>query len=86
MFAAFLHGRVMRVGVGRKTVSSPRPVNGGAPQGSCAGVQMYTVGINDVDSGLEDPQALGSPTGASVRPDFLSSGDESTSKLSLIHI
>ena len=37
----------MRVKVSDE-LSSPRPVNGGAPQGSCAGLQMYTVGIDDM--------------------------------------
>ena len=33
------------------TLSDPRPVNGGAPQGSCAGVQMYSVGTDDIEEG-----------------------------------
>ena len=41
LFASFLSGRTMRVKVA-DTLSSPRRVNGGAPQGSCAGVQIYT--------------------------------------------
>ena len=39
---------------------------------------MYTVGIDDIDSGLELPQALGSPTDGAGRPDFLSTSGEST--------
>ena len=65
----------MRVCVG-ETLSTPRPVNGGAPQGSCAGEQMYTVGINDIDAGLDQPQPLRSPTEPTGHPRFLSSDKE----------
>lgn len=52
VLASFLHGRTMRVKVA-EVLSGPRPVNGGAPQGSCAGVQMYSVGTDDIDEGVE---------------------------------
>ena len=57
LFATFLAGRTMRVKVG-ETLSSPRPVNGGAPQGSCAGVQIYTVGTDDVDADVPPVDVL----------------------------
>ena len=40
LLASFLSMKVMRVKVDDQ-LSSPRAVNGVAPQGSCAGVQMY---------------------------------------------
>ena len=49
----------MRVKVA-DVLSSPRPVNGGAPQGSCAGVQMYSGVTDDIDSNLPEPDILGS--------------------------
>ena len=39
-------------------LSSPWAVNGGAPQGSCTGVQMYSVGTDDIDGGLPEPPML----------------------------
>ena len=77
LFAAFLHGRVMRVKVG-DVLSVPRPVNGGAPQGSCAGVQMYAVGIDDMDTGLPQPNALVEPR--ALPPDLLSTDDEAAGR------
>ena len=53
-FASFPRGTVMRVKVG-DTLSTPRPVNGGVPQESCAGIQMYTVGIDDMDANIPPP-------------------------------
>ena len=57
LFASFLSGRTMRVKVA-DALSSPRNVNGGAPQGSCAGVQIYTVGTDSIDSNLPLIQPL----------------------------
>ena len=57
VLAAFLHGRIMRLKVS-ETLSPPQSVNGGAPQGSCAGVQMYTVGTDDIDEAMPDPPPL----------------------------
>ena len=57
LFASFLSGRTMRVKVS-DVLSSPRPVNGGAPQGSCAGVQIYAVGTDNIDADLPPPPVI----------------------------
>ena len=97
LLAGFLGGRIMRVKVG-STLSSPRMINGGAPQGSCAGVQMYTVGTDDVGDGLvwvEQQQDLGwstvehNPRALSSSPSTDSGSlprEPSSRGLSLIHI
>ena len=66
LFGTFLHGRTMRVRVA-DSVSSSRPVNGGASQGSCAGVQIYTVGTGNIDTGLSPPTRTSSPRSDSPR-------------------
>ena len=58
LLACFLHGRTMRVKVG-EFLSPLRPVNGGAPQGSCAGVQLYSVGTDDIDDEIPVPEPRG---------------------------
>ena len=39
-------------------LSSPKAVNGGAPQGSCVGVQIYAVGTGCIEAGLPDLEIL----------------------------
>ena len=69
LFAAFLSGRTMRLKVG-ETLSSTRPVNGGAPQGSCAGVQIYSVGTDNMDEDLVAPSTLGDRSLPQCLPDW----------------
>ena len=57
----FLIPAEMRVKVAQE-LSRTRQVNRGARQGSCAGVQMDTVGTDDIDDGIAEPEPLrGSP-------------------------
>ena len=45
-------------GEGGRDTFFARTVNGGAPQGSCAGVQIYTVGIDDMEADLPPAPVL----------------------------
>ena len=53
MHAAFLTERTMSAKIGT-TLSDPRPVTGGAVQGSVLGVLDHTVVLNNLNDGLLD--------------------------------
>ena len=53
LIATFLTDRVMMVKVG-STLSRPRPVNGGCPQGSILGVFLFNATIDDLEEECED--------------------------------
>ena len=52
LLAGFLANRSMLVRVG-EALSSPLPINAGAPQGSVLGSYLFNIGTDDLEEGVE---------------------------------